>query len=647
MAACQYFANQPRDVGAPFDFYRFAAGGDRIPVSPVLDNATGLCLYESATCLPQDVPSGEHCCKLSEDTKFPRMTWLFFPIVGGAMGMYLPIRCYHCKQRFRKRGNATWAGQMWEVERRRRTAANENTSETLECLGSLFFMVALAASIQVNTRTNKVSQERLSVPSRNGMIIADGILNPMDDIFSFIDDIMLVKIGIALGAGDPNMLRKVFKIGVFGGALCGCLGALVATVIVLVKPLKQTLLNPFAGIGNCPFVTSDVSDLAAYFMLSAWQWPFTFAANAFMGVAIALQDFIAFGFVGMIRSGILLTLIITVFSDNPNLELLGWCRLGTAVAACLLWCVNIAFRPSLQRRLGFRGASTNGPVGTPPVAAPTYSFWGDPDVRGAIVDGLSAMVCELSVELARTITLFVTAAAMGVSAFYQVSAHFTLQVTSGLAFAEGVCINMKLNGSAFLAEGLPFHFLWLLEYLSAFIVFTGIAAFVTTYTSILHNTFLFGENACVFASDRACLSEYAGFFGGSFEDVGSTMMQTMRSVAPVLTVRIAYRVARASLYSLQDFAFMVKVSIFCFVIFFLPAVISMGFVSKHASTAVLVMAIPNVTVFLCFAYRLLGHIRRLWNGTNEVFSRKEAAVMRRGNTGEVKTAATELGRSAD
>jgi len=336
--------------------------------------------------------------------------------------------------------------------------------------------------------------------------------------------------------------------------------------------------------------------------------------------------------------------ILTVFASTGSLQVLGWIRLGSAALGFLLWVAATVGRAGMRRRLGF-----GGDVVEATASGPAPSFFADESTRQALKDGLMAMLTELCVEMARTITLFVTARTMGVAAFYQVSTHYTLQIAAGMGAAEAIFINMKLQGSKLLSGGLNYHFTWFFEFMAFGGFAIAIGSWVTTYTGTMGFALNTGKNACVWASEEACLVEYGNFWGGGVGAVGATMKQVVFTVAPIVTVRIAYRICRSTLYAMQDFAWMVKISLGCFFVFFVPGVATLGATSDSAVAAVLVMTIPNATVLVAFAIRVGGHLRLLAAGTNAVFEKKTSFVRQR--TGELQpneeTPATIVGKKEE
>jgi hypothetical protein len=333
-----------------------------------------------------------------------------------------------------------------------------------------------------------------------------------------------------------------------------------------------------------------------------------------------MGDFGIFALVRLVQTLIQYLLLKTLFNWNPSLYTLGIMRLGQAIAGAALWWFSLSFRPQLRRRMGLTIACCERRHADEPLQNQQLSavveqetsagFWADESTRRTFRDGLSAMVVELSVECARTITQYVAARRMGAGAFYQLSAHASLQYLLGLGLAEGAFFQMKLQGAQLLGAGLNEHFAWLVEFVAVFAFLVAVGSVFGTVFSSRALTFRYGTNACVFASQLDCMDEYAGFFGlpTGPEDGQTTMFRTVYTLPFVILIRCIYRVCRSSLYALQDFDYMLKWSLAIFFFAFLPAVVVMAQTSRDALFAVLVMTLPNLLAMVVFGIRLQKHL---------------------------------------
>mmetsp|Transcript_87116 Transcript_87116/g.172939 ORF Transcript_87116/g.172939 Transcript_87116/m.172939 type:complete len:661 (+) Transcript_87116:50-2032(+) len=606
MAKCTFYAHQASAAEPPFDYFAFS-GGKSTPVDAVRDEPTGLCFYPAATCIASQVPTGAECCDRSPWAKsLPSTSSYVFPLTLGLFLLYCYPRCKACKRRLGV-----------ENERQRRADRTRFASKWA-ALGALFMAIAMALSITLVSQIQEKTQTMLSVSERNGQIVAESILDPMKDIFSFLDDILLVKVGAALASNDRRQIRAVFLLGAGGGLFLGCLGAACAC-LVFVDAIAGAIFNPFAS-SNCPLAQGAGSASRTYFILGALQWPFLFTNFAFSGFAIALGDFALLGFSAILQSALQLLLLNLVFARSPNITTLGWMALLQAAIGTVFWSINLASRPGLQARMGLRSGPRvqlmSEPVqeSTPIARQGTIppGFWSDETTRLALKDGVCAMLVEISVEFSRTIALYVAAKRLGVGSFYQLSTHVSLQYTQGLAAAEGAFMNMKLQGAEMMGKGQHAAFTWLIEFVAVFAICCVLVCEFNVFYSGEALVFKYGSTACAYASDEHCLTDYAHYFGGTGH---ISMFSIIYTVPLAVFIKSMYKVARSSLYALQDFQYMVKVSTIGFVFVFIPAVVAMRLAPVQSPlVAVLVMMMPYLTAMLPFWFRLHGHVKELARG---------------------------------
>lgn len=598
------------------------SNGTKVAPTTIDGAANAACLYPHAT----ESEISEYGKGLTD-----RFSHFGFFITLGIWLVYTRFRCKTCAKRFEAKGR-NWKAEFdnMKKDRSRRGAEARSEAQDTDAAPStyqkwkplvvmLLIGVQVSLGITIGIKINQQTQGLLPATSRNAQIIAESVLNPIDDIFSFLDDILLVKIGVALIAGDYAQMRKVFFLGVFGGAAMGVIGALCSTVLVLVPSLAQAMLNPFgaaAAMDGCHLADNEeIWPASVYFLMTAWAWPFSFASFALSGFAMALNNFEVLAIIGVISNLVYFLGITVLFGNDPRLEVLGYVRfVGTALPT-LCWMVYFLIRKDLRVKLGLaRQAdqdqslmSQAGPQGA------MRDFWSDPETKRAMRDGVLAMLVELTVELGRTITLYVAAKTLGIGGFYQISAHMTIQMETGLAIAAGAMVNMKLQGPQLLGAGLHEHFIWFVEYVYIFALISCLVSALIVYTGHLNLVVGNGSQLSIFASNEACLSDYNAFFGTPTSSLFSetSFVSTILSVPVIVFIRIVYQVARSALYAMQDFLFMVQVSVAAFVVVFLPAVLIMGFTSQSAMVSVVVMSLPNLICGIAFNIRLKSHTDRL------------------------------------
>jgi len=336
---------------------------------------------------------------------------------------------------------------------------------------------------------------------------------------------------------------------------------------------------------------------------------------AFRGFAPGLGDILTFMVIGILKTGFHLFGVIFLFAPNPNLKVLAELRLLQAGLGIVLWSINILVRPGLHERMGltWRSRGGSGGGGAALVAGNGSATSGARSSKTAILkDGLYAMIVEVSNEFAKTISVYFVAVTLGAGAFYQVSANTSAYQIYGLALASAALINMKLTGSQFIMAGLHKHFTWLLEFCTVFCVLVGLV--FSTWQTLPHTlgiSFNLGEQACQYAAESACLPIYEGVFGGGLQGSGTSIQQTMYTVSTIMLIRAMYRLVRSGLYACQDFKWMAKISIGCFICIFLPAIVLWHYFLKTTLAAVFIMVVPNIVATFAFGWRLRSNLHKM------------------------------------
>ena len=137
-----------------------------------------------------------------------------------------------------------------------------------------------------------------------------------------------------MGSGDLPLIRSLFKAGVCFGLGMGALAAAVATCLTFSPTVFKAIIYPDGEttdsiIKGCSLLLSadDVAQTArAFFLLSAWQWPFVFINKVLAGVAIGGGMLWLYGWPMMVR-GVVTLLVwfvgLAPFPDMDRMTLLG------------------------------------------------------------------------------------------------------------------------------------------------------------------------------------------------------------------------------------------------------------------------------------------------------------------------------------
>jgi len=217
------------------------------------------------------------------------------------------------------------------------------------------------------------------------------------------------------------------------------------------------------------------------------------------------------------------------------------------------------------------------------------------------------------------ITLWLVAFNHGSGAFYQISTIVTLTITLGRGAAGGILQWTKVTLARFLSFNAYHHVRWYFEIFAWYLVGVVVASYAVVYLAPTYLSLTFGAQACNFATEQACLRDYAAFFGGSTTDDGPSILETVYTVPVIVTVWCTYSLLKSTLYALQEFKFMVITSGVCFLMVFVPFLIIWLVTSLSSSIlwAVIVMNVPMLAVTIPFLWRVCSRLRGFFQDEEE------------------------------
>jgi len=102
-------------------------------------------------------------------------------------------------------------------------------------------------------------------------------MSPFDEIFQFIEDIVMVKMMYALGRGDKRMTNKLVHTGIVGSILAGIIAGIIGTIIIFIQPARDFFASP--GLENsillypdCEFIGNyDSNNIIPIWLLKSWK----------------------------------------------------------------------------------------------------------------------------------------------------------------------------------------------------------------------------------------------------------------------------------------------------------------------------------------------------------------------------------------
>eukprot|EP00930_Biecheleria_cincta_P027572 TRINITY_DN19344_c0_g1_i1.p1 TRINITY_DN19344_c0_g1~~TRINITY_DN19344_c0_g1_i1.p1 ORF type:complete len:685 (-),score=108.37 TRINITY_DN19344_c0_g1_i1:533-2512(-) len=629
-AGCQYYAGE--NTQAPFTFYRHLANGSKAVVQAEVDNTSGLCVFPGATCKEEHYDF--RCCDAS--------TW-----VKDGSGTARGLNSTVCNV-FMQALIISWV--LYGRCRRKRQAQEEHDDEQGDedegkacllrrcatcvqrnwkfVLGLLALVVVIALEVAVAVLLASLTQEKLSVTSRNALLATDSFLVPVREIFQFLEDAVTVKINVAIGAGRTQEVKPILSMGISGGAALGSVAAAIVTGICYWPAAIDWLVAPYSLVDaelhcSVSHAISDVVESAKpYILLRAWQWPFVFVNMALRGFLLGSGEWKGFVLLGIVEQGIALIGITCFFLHDPSLLVLGMITFIGSATATVFMLGMLRISSINQNGHGAWSPGEDGPVPVPdpdteeelqdgePVQVPAHAESEVMYKDHAIREGLYAMVLDLSVQMCRTIGIYAAGSRMGMGAMYQISTLESSFPQFGLQYIAGLTLAFRILGAQFVAQRqyLRFRRFFVVMVLAGGCIAVGGAITLLPYRDVL--SFDLAQNACEFASEPGCLPIYVSIFGGGGSSVDDTALQNASFSAFVQALL-------AGLYACLDWSFMAKAAVICFTVVFIPSILVATLVIKRVTAVFVAMYLPVLVISAAFAWRIHHNIRRMIRELND------------------------------
>lgn len=512
----------------------------------------------------------------------------------------------------------------------------------------------------------KSIQENLEPADRSAQLAMESFITPMQEIFQFIEDTMLVKVGYAIAAKRNAEINALLHIGVVGGFVSAVVAFAITLVILFVGPAATFVINPSHASnallieGGCALVPTTerlLSHASLYWVMMTLRWIPKFSMLSVFGFLIGSGRMFPWMF-GMITQSVVP--IAVWFSLLGKTGVLPLHALGIAyslpdwilgVGMLLYFVCNSELRQQFGLKLlccggGRRGAGDSGgdyhsQTDAVDTEAGENATTDNTDWRtvlgGVLRGGFQLMVVDLSVQLSISITIYV-AATQHVMTSYKLAAAQAAYWSFGPQYLVGVNVMLKLFGSRLMGAG-QFR-TYAANFFNAFLLTCSLAvgAIIMGVLQGAPIAFDFGSSACVFASDKGCASVYAGIFAGD----DSLQAVFSRVFGPTVALQLLFLLLRAALATVHDFAFMARASSACFVVGFVPAIV-LARAQNTATAYFIAMYAPHFLMILVFGWRMLGHLRAIragragpWTVHSETLARHRS-LSRGSSRGDVST----------
>ena len=134
------------------------------------------------------------------------------------------------------------------------------------CFVSVLVLIFLKQSEQAN----------MSVTERNSLAASEAFMEPFYTIFTFVEEIIMIRVSYAMAKGDKGLTDRLVHMGLAGVIVTGILAGIVGTLLGIFDTTLKALTIP--GLANdkilypgCSFIeTVDVSLIFPYWMMESW-----------------------------------------------------------------------------------------------------------------------------------------------------------------------------------------------------------------------------------------------------------------------------------------------------------------------------------------------------------------------------------------
>jgi type IV secretory pathway VirB2 component (pilin) len=250
----------------------------------------GVCILNNTACSL----SAKLCCGLSKQADGRTSKLWLIPFVCYLAPYYLFVG-------YRKR-----QGKQLDQERKAKGLPGEESKNPLAHLlkdWTVFqkncfkatLILALAATIAEAVIMPKSIQQTLQPPETSALLAMSSFLTPVEEIFAFIEDVMVVEVGYAVAGGDYKRLNLLLNISVVGGIVSALFAVSLVLIISLQESAAEALLNPSSAQNQklidsgCDLISTGPQLLEVakvYWLLTALAWIPKFAIKGVFGFFI-------------------------------------------------------------------------------------------------------------------------------------------------------------------------------------------------------------------------------------------------------------------------------------------------------------------------------------------------------------------------
>mmetsp|Transcript_13230 Transcript_13230/g.31092 ORF Transcript_13230/g.31092 Transcript_13230/m.31092 type:complete len:350 (+) Transcript_13230:406-1455(+) len=137
----------------------------------------------------------------------------------------------------------------------------------------------MTAMITIGIMYKQTVQRYMSVSERTTLAAAEAFMVPFKTIFTFIEDIVMIRVMYALQRKDKELTDRLIHMGLAKVIIMGIIAGIFGTVLAISDPVLRMLTNPgyandkalYPGCEQIDKAGTDLKTIFPYWMLEAWD----------------------------------------------------------------------------------------------------------------------------------------------------------------------------------------------------------------------------------------------------------------------------------------------------------------------------------------------------------------------------------------
>ena len=149
----------------------------------------------------------------------------------------------------------------------------------------------------------------MNVTERNTLAAAESFMVPFYTVFTFVEDIIMIRVTYAMAKGDKGLTDRLIHMGMAGVIVTGLLAGIVGTLLGIFDTTLRAITIP--GQANdeilypgCSFIESvDLSTILPYWLMESWACMGIQFNGVLSGFLMGAYEYSFQGWIGMIGLG--------------------------------------------------------------------------------------------------------------------------------------------------------------------------------------------------------------------------------------------------------------------------------------------------------------------------------------------------------